>query len=186
MELLAARGFACVRHFWRMDVDLAEAPERPVWPDGIAVRTFRPGADERRTYDATTEAFLDHWGDGQRTFEQWTHHKITGPAARFDPGLWFLATEGDEVVGVSLCIWESDFDPQVGYVTAVGVRPAWRRRGVARALLLHTFAAFRARGRAALALHVDAASVTGALALYEGVGMRAEPCFEVWEKPLPA
>ncbi len=185
VELLRARGFTCVRHFWRMDVDLAAEPAAPEWPPGIAVRTFRRGEDERATYDAVRESFADHWGDDHLSFAQWQHERIAGAGSRFDPDVWFLATDGDEIAGVALCTPEAGHAPELGYVSTLGVRPAWRRRGLARALLLHVFASFRARGRSGVSLHVDAANPTGALALYEGVGMTPLPRFEIWEKPLP-
>ncbi len=184
-ELLRARGFSCVRHFWRMDVDLASEPEAPAWPPGIEVRTFRRDEDERRTYEAVREAFSDHWGEDHLSFEQWRHERVVDAGDRFDPGLWFLAMDGEEVAGMALCTPEAGFAPELGYVSTLGVRRAWRRRGLARALLLHVFAAFRARGRPGVSLHVDADNPTGALALYEGVGMTALPRFEIWEKPLP-
>jgi mycothiol synthase len=184
-QLLAERGFACVRHFWRMDVDLAEPPPAPAWPPGIEVRTFVRDADERRTYDAVQEAFDDHWGEHRLSFEQWRHERIEAAGERFDPSLWFLALDGDELAGMSICQPTARYGAELGYVAALGVRRAWRRQGLARALLLHSFAAFRERGRAGVSLHVDAANPTGALALYEGVGMVPLPRFEIWEKPLP-
>jgi ribosomal protein S18 acetylase RimI-like enzyme len=113
------------------------------------------------------------------------HERITAAGNRFDPSLWFLALDGDEIAGVAICTPEARAAPELGYVSALGVRRPWRRRGLARALLLQTFATFRERGRPGVALHVDAANPTGALALYEGVGMTALPRFEIWEKPLP-
>jgi mycothiol synthase len=182
--LLTGHGYVPVRHFWRMSIQLDGRPPEPQWPDGIAVRTFRRGEDERAVHAAVDEAFRDHWGDDDEPFDAWMYDKIEGPAARFDPELWFLAMAGDEVAGVAVCEPEARFDPASGYVRDLGVRRPWRRRGVARALLLHVFGAFHARGTATVSLHVDSASPTGAQRLYEGAGMTALPRFEIWEKPI--
>ena len=48
----------------------------------------------------------------------------------------------------------------------------WRRRGVASALIVSSFKAFRERGLTDAALGVDSENPNGALGLYEGLGFR--------------
>ena len=72
----------------------------------------------------------------------------------------------------------------MGWVSVLGVRPRWRRRGLASALLLHAFGEFHRRGRKRVGLGVDAENTTGAVALYERVGMRPVRRFDTWERPL--
>ncbi|MBA3717356.1 MAG: GNAT family N-acetyltransferase, partial [Actinobacteria bacterium] len=146
-ELLASevqrRGYELVRHFFTMEIDLAEKPPAPSWPDGITVRTYRPG-DERPVYDADMEAFEDHWDFFTVPFEEWVEYFIG--SSEFDPGLVFIAEEDDELVGFSLC--RNEVRPNTGHVGVLGVRRPWRRRGLGTALLLHSFHEFRNRGRA--------------------------------------
>jgi ribosomal protein S18 acetylase RimI-like enzyme len=184
MALLEERGLAPVRHFWRMTVALDDPPPPPAWPDGIVVRPFRRGRDERAVYATLEEAFRDHWGADEEPFEAWLWDKVESPAADFDPDLWWLAVDGDELAAVLYGLPRARHAPDEGYLRALGVRRPWRRRGLARALLLQSFATFRARGTTVVSLHVDAANPTGALELYEGVGMTAQPRFEIWERPL--
>ncbi|MGA8487470.1 MAG: GNAT family N-acetyltransferase, partial [Gaiella sp.] len=66
----------------------------------------------------------------------------------------------------------------------LAVRRPWRRRGLARALLLESFGLFRSIGRRRAALGVDSENTTGAIALYEGVGMRATSRSDTWERAL--
>jgi mycothiol synthase len=75
-------------------------------------------------------------------------------------------------------------DPTYGWVGILGVRPPWRRRGIALALLLHSFAVFRERGCTRVGLGVDAESTTGALELYERAGMHVHRCQDTLEKLL--
>jgi GNAT superfamily N-acetyltransferase len=63
--------------------------------------------------------------------------------------------------------------------------PEWRSRGVGRALLLHAFRAFYERGQPRVGLGVDAQNSTGALPLYESVGMHVEAEEIVFELELP-
>lgn len=48
-----------------------------------------------------------------------------------------------------------------GYGGAIGVRPAWRGKGVAKALLLRTFTELWRRGTIRAALDVDSQDTTG-------------------------
>jgi mycothiol synthase len=172
-----ALGFAVIRRSLRMRIDMTEAPPAPEWPDGLTVRTYRPGADDRATFDTVEEAFSDHWGHVPMDYDEWLRHM---EVPTFDPSLWFVATRGDEIVGTSLCITI----PDAGWVRSLGVRRAWRNRGLGLALLLHSFGVFWERGMPAVALGVDAESLTGATRLYEKAGMQVVERFDRVSKVL--
>ncbi len=175
---LESRQYAHVRHSHRMAIDLADPTPDPVWPDGIEVRAFRPG-DERTFYDAQQETFADSWEATTEPFEEWAHWLLEGPS--FDPELWFLALDGAETAGYAINHphWS---DPEKAWVRLLGVRRPWRRRGLGRALLLHSFGEFRRRGFHRAGLGVDAESLTGAHKLYESAGMHVAARFDVYEK----
>jgi hypothetical protein len=59
-----------------------------------------------------------------------------------------------------------------GWVGELGVLKPWRGRGIASALLRRAFATFAARELPRVMLNVDAANPTGAVRLYERLGMR--------------
>jgi mycothiol synthase len=179
-RLLERRGFRLVRHHFRMAIDLDGATEPPSWPQGVTVRTFEPG-DEQTFYEVHQETFEDHWEHERRPYDDWAHWMLA--PERFDPELWFLAEEGREPAGVSIC-HADEVHPDVGWVGILGVRRAWRRRGVGRALLLHSFAEFRRRGFRRAQLGVDAESLTGAVRLYERAGMTVIHRFDSYEKTL--
>jgi mycothiol synthase len=113
--------------------------------------------------------WLDASDPIEDTFDEWRHW--TTKRDNFEPTLWFLALDGEDIAGFSLCR-QDDTDPRAGYVAMLGVRRPWWRRGLGEALLLHAFAAFRARGYTRATLGVDASSPTGATRLYERAGMR--------------
>jgi ribosomal protein S18 acetylase RimI-like enzyme len=179
--LLEAAGYALIRHSWRMRVALDEITEEPVWPDGIVVRPFRPG-DERTFYDIHQETFEDHWEHNEPDpYDEWAHWMLQPPM--FEPDLWLIADEDGEPAAIEMNHPRQEM-PGVGWVGILGVRRAWRRRGLGRALLLKAFHEFRARGYEEAGLGVDAASVTGATRLYESVGMRVTAQFDIYEKQL--
>jgi mycothiol synthase len=181
--LFASLGYGYVRTFWIMRIELGSALPDLRLPDGIGIRAFEPG-DEVSAYAALAEAFADHWGSPFPSFEEWRHHDILGEGSRFDPGLWFLATDGAEVVGVASCRATSGRAADTAVVAELGVRRGWRRRGVGLALLQTAFAEFRRRGISRAELSVDAESTTGATRLYERAGMHVWLSWEVWEKEL--
>lgn len=178
-QLYEAEGFQSVRHFARMEIEFDAPPAPPVWPAGIAVRPFVSGQDERATYDAVEEAFEDHWGHTRRPFEEW-ERELTG-RSDFDPALWFLATERDQVAGTALCYPRTE---SMAWVRGLGVLRAWRGRGLGMALLQHAFGVFYTRGYRSAGLGVDAQSPTGATRLYERAGMRVTERYITFEKDL--
>jgi mycothiol synthase len=182
-SLLARHGYREVRRFQLMRVDFAGALTPPGWPQGISVRTFDP-AQIDDLYRAHIEAFADHWGEGVERKDDFRHQVLASP--RFDPALWFLAWSGAEVAGYVGAKLEADEDPARGYVSLLGVRKAFRGRGLGEALLRQAFRELAARGKRGCDLHVDSDSITGATRLYERVGMRAHPRFATWEKELRA
>jgi mycothiol synthase len=179
--LLSSRGYREVRRFELRRVDFEGEPPLPADVEGITVRGFRP-EEARQLYEAHVEAFADHWGEGEETYEDFRHHHFDSPD--YDPGLWFVAWDGDELAGYVGAHDKSREDSSRGYIALIGVRRPFRRRGLGEALLLHAFGALHARGRLGVDLHVDADSLTGATGLYAKVGMTAHPRFATWEKEL--
>jgi mycothiol synthase len=177
-ELLEREGYTLTRHFWRMQIDMEEAPPATEWPNGITVRTFVPGQDDRATFEVIQEAFQDHWGHIPWRFETWQQVRIK--REDFGPGLWFLGLDGDQVAGASL----SYNYPYEGWVDELGVRRPWRRRGLGLALLRHSFGEFYRRGQRRVALGVDSQNTTGATRLYQRAGMRVARQYDAYRKVL--
>jgi mycothiol synthase len=178
--LYEANGYRVIRHAFRMEIALDKPPAPPEWPDGFDLRTFRPGDDEA-VYEAHQDSFADHWGFMRDPYEEWRHWMLREP---FDPSLWFLAEADGELAGVCLCRPSGEGDPAFGWVSVLGVRPRWRRRGLALALLRHTFAEYHGRGHSRVGLGVDAENVSGAVRLYERAGMRVVRRSDTYERPL--
>ncbi|MEW5825918.1 MAG: GNAT family N-acetyltransferase [Candidatus Bipolaricaulota bacterium] len=169
-------GFRLVRVANRMRIDLSSPTPPPEWPAGVEVRTADIDADLPDIVRMQSETWRDHWGFIERPFDEalreW-REDLSRPGNSPDASLWFLAVDGREIVGISLCQDRVVDDKTRGYVDALGVRPAWRKRGIALALLRHTFAEFRRREYATVELDMDSQNLTGALRVYERAGMRA-------------
>jgi GNAT superfamily N-acetyltransferase len=177
---LSRHGFEVVRSSFTMEIDLETSTEDPVWPGGLASRPFEHG-EERAVYDAYVEAFADHWGFVPESFADWCTWNL-GPNQ--DTSLWRLVEAGGELAALCMSTPARGDDQTVGWVGVLAVRRPWRRRGLARALLLESFGLFRSRGRLRAGLGVDSENTTGAMTLYEGVGMRATSRSDTWERML--
>ncbi|MDP9262480.1 MAG: GNAT family N-acetyltransferase [Actinomycetota bacterium] len=176
--LFKGHGFATVRRFYEMAIELEAPPVVPTLPEGFTLDTFQT-EDARPYYEALDAAFQDHWEHHAVGFDKWW--ELRQSAHDFDPTLWFLIRDGDEVAAV---VRNEPDRNGGGYVGAIGVQRAWRGKGLGRALLLRTFAEFYARGVPRVTLGVDAESPTGATKLYESVGMTVENAAVVYEKAL--
>ena len=176
---LERAGFIPVRSFWDMEITMTEAPPVPQWPDGMTVRGFVPGQDAHPTFEALDEAFMDHWGHITGDFEWWKRRLEA--FTDFDPSLWFLACEGEEIAAISLCERK---DGGTGWVDDLAVRRPWRRKGLGMALLLHSFGEFYRRGIYTVGLGVDSQNLTGATRLYERAGMHMVRQYNSYEKEL--
>ena len=187
-ELFTNQGFRLLRHNLRMVIELDEVPAQPVWPEGITMRTMVPGQDEYPAFVASREAFEDHFGHVVRPLEEefqtWQHRLVS--SSDYDPSLWFLALDGEQIAGGSLCFKTVDNNPTFGWVGSLSVRRPWRKRGLGLALLQQSIAEFYRRGYRKVGLGVDAENLSGAVRLYEKAGMRSDPQHQmtIYEKEL--
>jgi mycothiol synthase len=177
-ESLVRRGFSKVRDSFEMRLDLQAEPGRPDLPDGIAVRPLRVGHDEPAVHLADAEAFAEHFLYEPRDYDEWRMHHVDHPD--FNPGLWLIAWDGDEVAGY-VCAYIAE---DGAIVADLAVRRPWRRRGLGRALLALELRALWAHDGQVVRLYVDAQNETGAVRLYEEAGMRVARRFDVFEKML--
>ncbi len=177
--LFEAHGYREVRRFYEMAIELTEEPSISELPAGLVLDELREDEYEA-FYDALNEAFAEHWEWHPQPFGEWLERR-QGQHRDDDGPIWFVVRDGDELAAVT----RNDLSVAGGgYVGAIGVRPAWRGRGLAKALLQRTFAEFWRRGTTRVTLDVDSQNATGAVAVYERVGMYVEACGVAFEKTL--
>lgn len=160
VALYALRGWTRTREVLRLQMDVSAAGPAPAWPEGVTARTYAE-ADAAAVHDLLVEAFAGNAEEVQ-SFARWHPWMTNDPG--FDPGVWFLAEAGARLAGACLC-WRE------GWVKDLAVRPSWRGRGLGEALLRAVFAEFHRRGLETVGLKVDADNPTGAVRLYDRVGM---------------
>ena len=166
-RLLEALGYRVRWESWVLELPAgARIVDRPL-PEGYAVREADP-SEYGALHDVLEDAFLE-WSEREReTFEEFEATSVRRPG--FEP--WHLRVVVDDtgavVAAAQLSVFEREHDHQV-YVPRLATRRDQRGRGLAQCLLADSFAAGRERGVEGAGLNTD--SRTGALGLYEKVGM---------------
>jgi mycothiol synthase len=171
IDLYQRHGFQPHRYFYRMRRELHQPLPEGALPDGIQLYTYNPSLDQAML-DVFDTSFRDHWGFEPIDREEWQQF-YTGSEA-FRPDLSLLALAGDEPVGMLLSNVDAADNArtgrQEGLIKDVGVLRAWRKRGVATALIAEAMRRYRASGLDSARLGVDTANPTGALGIYERLG----------------
>jgi mycothiol synthase len=176
-DLFLARGYEPSWVSWILRIALDEPPPAPEPIHGIEIRRFQP-SDARDAHRVVDTAFSEWPGRDPEPFEVWASDDLAHP--KFAPEISPLAFDGDELVGVILA---SDYpEHSEGWIMQVATKASHRRRGIGRALLRTAFGWFFERGRRVAGVSTD--TRTGALGLYEKVGMRVQRQYTRYTKRL--
>ena len=184
-KLFEDMGYRHIRSFYHMLIEMDAPVPEAQFPKGITLRTYNSETDAEAAYLAEQDAFRNHFGFVEKTLAEglrdWKHRR---EHEGYDPTLYFLAMDGDEIAGFNFCRSNSFYDTERGWVRSLGVRRPWRKRGLGLALLRHSFNEFYRRGQRKVGLGVDAENLTGALRLYEGAGMHVDQAYDFYEKEM--
>jgi ribosomal protein S18 acetylase RimI-like enzyme len=176
-SLFRSRGYGHAHTAWILEIALGDEPYELALPAGVAIRPYRAD-DARATHRLIDDAFSEWAGRDAVSFEDWAPFATAHGA--FAPDLSRLAFDGGDLVGAAVVFDYPSADE--GWVQQLATKASHRHRGIARALLSSVFAAFHTRGRGMVALSTD--SRTGALSLYERLGMRIRRSYTGWAKDL--
>lgn len=183
-HLLLSEGYQPVRFEFEMVRDLSEPfPEAPM-PEGLEVRPVE--TDHLwLIHDAMNEAFLDHWGHRDVTkeeFKQWMKDPV------FEPKHWKVAWDEDQVAGMVMnfinITENEEYNRKRGYTENISVRRPWRKRGLARSLIVQSLHYLKQLGMSEAGLSVDTQNPNGALSLYKSVGFQPTKQHIDYQKPL--
>lgn len=185
VALFTGAGYEIARRWYEMVRPLDEEIPDAALPPGLEVRPVTPD-QYRQIWDADVEAFRDHWGFAEpkeEDYQRW----LADPVVMM-PEMWQIAWDGDQIAGqVRNFIHHAQnaqFNRLRGYTEFISVRRPWRRRGLARALILRSLRILKEQGMSEGALGVDTQNPSGALHLYESCGYRVEKSGAMYRKPL--
>jgi mycothiol synthase len=174
-RMVEAAGFIEVRRHFTMLIDVADSEPATEDLEGILIRTCTE-EDAEVVHRLVGDTFAEHWGFTPISYETWRKQSFERGDTHLD--MWFLALDGDKPVGFLV----GRPLEEMGWVADLGVRKRWRKRGIGSALLKRSFADFKRRGIEKIALGVDASNETGAVRVYEQVGMKPSRVYLTYEK----
>lgn len=178
---LTDAGFSFVKQHARMTMSLAGvAAVAP--PAGITVRPVRASDDdEMRRFHATVQAAFRDTDHHATDYETWRAQIAAESSVSYDE--WFVALVDGDWAGV-LQSSDANAGDGEGWVRALAVSAAHRKRGVGEALLRRALATYAAKGRSSAGLGVDLANPTRAARLYHRVGMQPKYQANIYSRML--
>jgi mycothiol synthase len=172
IALLEAEGYQAIRYGFEMVRDLSEPFPAAPMPAGLEVRPVEE-KHLRAIWEAAVEAFRDHWGYAPPKEDEY-QQMLADP--HFDPSIWKIAWDGDQVAGMVQNFVNQneneEYERLRGYTEGICVRRPWRKRGLAKSLIVQSMQMFKEMGMTETALGVDAENTSGALYLYKSCGYK--------------
>jgi ribosomal protein S18 acetylase RimI-like enzyme len=186
-QLFRDHGFTTDRAGYTMKLDFVrgQRPPAPQWPDGAQLVTLEAHGDFEMFVRGWYESFRDHRGWTERKWEdimeRWNH--MVEHDRRFNPNYWWAVLMDGKLAAVCLCSAEGYEDSEYAYVMVLGTMRDFRKRGLGTALLYQAFNTFYDLGTPkGVTLGVDGSSLTGAVRLYESVGMHIDERRDTYER----
>jgi GNAT superfamily N-acetyltransferase len=180
IQLFTNHDYEKVREWLHLDIELTSPPKIPPIPNGYILRQIDFENDEEIVFPAMEEAFADHWGTILRPLldaplldeKEQENDELEDETYSNTPGFCFVLIDNDIAAGAVLCNAKLVERDDTGRVGSLFVRPAYRRQGIGRILMLAAFNAFWQHGIRRIITDTDAHSFTEAPAFYAGLGMR--------------
>jgi ribosomal protein S18 acetylase RimI-like enzyme len=184
ISVMESEGYQAVRHFNNMLYPLNHVPDRAL-PSGFEIRPVQPD-HFRRIWEAQREVVL---GLFEVVMENWTDDRceswLNNPS--HTPQLWQVAWEGSQVAGMVLNRIDEAENQELGrkrgYTEHIFVRQAWRKRGLASALLAKSLQVLKAEGMDEAELGVDTENESGAYGFYRRMGYQTFST-DIWFRKL--
>lgn len=166
-------GFVATRYFFRMTASLASEAVPTDIPPGFTLRKLS-GLDELTNWvDLFNESFVDHWHFTPMSVDRARHFAANDPNYCTDGDLVALASDGTFAAFCQCVIRKSEnalTGRREGWISLLGTRRGYRRRGLGSLMLREGMKYLRLQGMNAVHLGVDSDSPTGAVSLYERAG----------------
>lgn len=164
-------GFTRARELLILQATVDDGWPEPALPQGVSLRTFEPGRDERAVVEVNARAFDWHPEQGSLTVEEL---RASETESWFDPAGFFLAERDGRVVGFH---WTKVHPAhprrfggeEVGEVYVVGVDPDAQGGGLGKALTVAGLRHLRDKGLRGVILYVEADNAP-AIAVYSRLG----------------
>jgi ribosomal protein S18 acetylase RimI-like enzyme len=177
ISALESFDFELLRTYWGLRAPVGDM-RFPDLPNGFQIRTVSSESELHSWWKVHQDSFQFHFGYKPRPFEDWK--TMVAKAVGIDPEARWLLFFEDRPVGFIEC---SDIkkEQNTGYVDGLGVIQEFQGRGLGELLLRWAFAYYSAKRISYIELNVDTGNESGALKLYEKLGMKPKHSWQQYE-----
>lgn len=177
ISVLKSYDFELLRTYWGLRAPVGDM-RFPDLPNGFQIRTVSSESELHSWWKVHQDSFQFHFGYKPRPFEDWK--TMVAKAVGIDPEARWLLFFEDRPVGFIEC---SDIkkEQNTGYVDGLGVIQEFQGRGLGELLLRWAFAYYSAKRISYIELNVDTGNESGALKLYEKLGMKPKHSWQQYE-----
>ncbi|MGK7890780.1 MAG: N-acetyltransferase family protein, partial [Leptolyngbyaceae cyanobacterium] len=178
-------GYQAVRWFCTLERSLTSSIPTPEFPDGFSLCPASQVSPEAWV-DLFNQTFIDHWNFKPVTVSD-RQFRLAYPT--YQPELdWVALAPDGRPAGFCSAIIDRDRNQQtgenIGWIGLLGTRRGYRRRGLARAMLLYGLQQLQADGLTTARIGVDADNPNQAQTLYESVGFQVTKSWVTYQKEL--
>lgn len=174
---LRALGFTVLRTYWGLRAPI-NSHQYPLLENHLEMRVVENEADMKMWWQVHQDSFSKHFGFMPREFDEWK--AMMDKAVGIDHNArWILLERGAPVGFIECSDIKKDIDS--GFVDGIGVIHAAQGRGYGELMLRWAFAYYASIGRSFVELNADAGNESGALRLYEKVGMKPKHTWQHFE-----
>jgi ribosomal protein S18 acetylase RimI-like enzyme len=171
-------GMRVIRTYWHMKKTLTASDAVSIERPEVSIRLVSGDQDMQIWWALHQDAFSKHFGFAPRPMELWIEQTVA--ASTFDPEACFiLEFEGEPAGFVSLA--NANYHLNGGYVDILGVAHKFQGLGLGQTLLQHAINHSVRQGREFIELNVDSGNESGALRLYEKLGLKPNSAWEQYE-----
>jgi len=176
VRFLEKSGFKFSRRTIDMRISLADLPFNIGENMEVAIRRLRSEVDgdiEALNW-LDNECFKDDPLHVSKTVEETRRSLLQNPILGWQ-GFFFAVLDNRDAGYIGVGIDERynvEHDVKTGYISGIGVSPAYRRRGIGTRLLLHGLRVVKAKGITSASLDTEDTNPTRAITLYEKVGFK--------------
>lgn len=174
---LKSRGFSLLRTYWGLISPVGTNPY-PTLGSDLKVHLIESDDDIFTWWQVHQQSFKNHFGFKPREFIEWK--EMVESATGIDKSARWLLFENNSPIGFVEGT-EIKADQNTGYVAGIGVISSAQGKGYGEILLRWIFAYYAAIGRQFIELNVDAGNESGALRLYEKLGMKPKHSWQHFE-----
>ena len=181
IDAYTSRGFQEIQRTYSMRIIFDQPVLKPELPIGFAIREVASEKDWQDFHKIHADAFEGHFGFVHRTLEDFVSFRTD--SATFDPkGIFILSNNHGEDIAFVECT-DDIAEMNMAFINTVGVIHREHKKGYGKLVMQQAFAYASHQGRDGVELYVDIANKSGALAFYEGLGMRPISAIACLENP---